>query len=69
MVDDLAVLLVEASCQVCLGCRQPDGVANTLAQGTCVSRSSGGWKSAALLASTCKSVAGSHCATSYAHQS
>jgi hypothetical protein len=48
VVDDLAVVLVEASRQVRLGCCQPDGVANTLAQGTCVSRSSGGWKSDAL---------------------
>jgi hypothetical protein len=31
MVDDLAVVLVEASRQVRLCCRQPDGVANTLA--------------------------------------
>ena len=45
MINDLAVVLVEASCQVRLCCCQPDGIADTLAKGTCVSRKFGEYKS------------------------
>lgn len=38
VVDDLAVVLVEARRQVRLCCCQPNGVAHTLAQGTCTTK-------------------------------
>jgi hypothetical protein len=36
VVNDLAVRLVEAGCQVSLGNSQADSIADTLSQGTCM---------------------------------